>query len=309
MKIVTSGSNYIDIDAYAGCVAYAELLRAQGIDAKAVSMATPNASIPRDYIKHDDIELTTTYKLAADDTFILIDITNPEYFDKIVDEKRIEAIYDHHYGFEELWQGKIGDAAHIEFIGAACTLIYEQWQAAGMIQQMKPHTAKMLAAGILDNTLNLKAVITAERDKVAYMTLCEIGKLQDTFAEEYFRSCEQQMAENLEEALENDRKDHRFPHVDFDITILQMAVWDAKSFIEKYEGDMEEYGNSTGNEWFVNILSVGDGASYFLVGSEKAKELLSSLFELDFAENVGKAPRLWLRKEMFKHTGGSGALG
>ena len=39
MKIVTAGSRYIDIDAYAGCIAYANLLNLKGIQAKAVSTA------------------------------------------------------------------------------------------------------------------------------------------------------------------------------------------------------------------------------------------------------------------------------
>lgn len=30
MKIVTSGLKFLDIDAYAGCIAYAELLRLKG---------------------------------------------------------------------------------------------------------------------------------------------------------------------------------------------------------------------------------------------------------------------------------------
>ena len=45
MKIVTSGSRYIDIDAYASCIAYANLLNLKGIEAKAVSTAKINESI------------------------------------------------------------------------------------------------------------------------------------------------------------------------------------------------------------------------------------------------------------------------
>ena len=42
MKIVTSGSAYLDIDAYAGCIACAELLNVLGEPAKALSSATAN---------------------------------------------------------------------------------------------------------------------------------------------------------------------------------------------------------------------------------------------------------------------------
>jgi inorganic pyrophosphatase/manganese-dependent inorganic pyrophosphatase len=45
MKIITSGASYLDIDAYACCIAYAELLNLQGIPARAVSSAKPNASV------------------------------------------------------------------------------------------------------------------------------------------------------------------------------------------------------------------------------------------------------------------------
>jgi inorganic pyrophosphatase len=47
MHIVTTGFTYADIDGYAGCVAYAELLRAQGIDAEAISTAPPNQSVSK----------------------------------------------------------------------------------------------------------------------------------------------------------------------------------------------------------------------------------------------------------------------
>jgi hypothetical protein len=39
MRVVTSGSAYLDIDAFACCIAYAELLNHQGINARAVSSA------------------------------------------------------------------------------------------------------------------------------------------------------------------------------------------------------------------------------------------------------------------------------
>lgn len=45
MRVVTSGSAYLDIDAYACCIAYAELLNRQGIEARAVSSAPLNFSI------------------------------------------------------------------------------------------------------------------------------------------------------------------------------------------------------------------------------------------------------------------------
>lgn len=45
MEIITSGSRYIDIDAYASIIAYAKLLYLQGKSAIAISKANLNESI------------------------------------------------------------------------------------------------------------------------------------------------------------------------------------------------------------------------------------------------------------------------
>ena len=53
MKIVTSGSRYIDIDAYAGCISYSYLLNLKGIQSKAVSTAKLNESITKKLLELD----------------------------------------------------------------------------------------------------------------------------------------------------------------------------------------------------------------------------------------------------------------
>lgn len=45
MIVVTSGKKYIDIDAYASCVAYRDLLRFLGFGAVAVTSAVINESV------------------------------------------------------------------------------------------------------------------------------------------------------------------------------------------------------------------------------------------------------------------------
>ena len=87
MILVTSGSKYIDIDAYAGIIAYSNLLRLKGIQAKAVSTAKLNESITSSLL-----ELNTKldkYEEKEDNEFIIIDVSNKDYFDDIVQENRI----------------------------------------------------------------------------------------------------------------------------------------------------------------------------------------------------------------------------
>jgi nanoRNase/pAp phosphatase (c-di-AMP/oligoRNAs hydrolase) len=158
MRLVTSGSAYVDIDAYAGCVAYAELLQTHQEDAQAVSTAPLNESISETvHSWHAPLLTLTEYNPSEDDTFTLIDVSDPSYFDKIVDIDRVDEVIDHHPGFEKHWQGLIGDKSDIEFIGAACTLVYERWRAAGQLGRMSVLSARLLICGILDNTLNFGA--------------------------------------------------------------------------------------------------------------------------------------------------------
>src|SRR5882757_9603894 len=128
MRIVTSGSAFLDIDAYAGCVAYAELLNLTGVLAQAASSAPLNESVTQE-IRSWTVPFTADYEPGLTDDFALIDISEAAFFDPIVDRVRVREVIDHHTGFEADWAA-LGDDATIEFIGAACTLVYEKWVAA-----------------------------------------------------------------------------------------------------------------------------------------------------------------------------------
>src|SRR5436190_9189636 len=99
MRVVTSGSAYVDIDAYAGCVAYAEFLKEQGNEAQAISTAPLNESISKT-VRSWQAPLQSTYTPSESDTYTLIDVSDPAYFDRVVDLERVDEVIDHHPGFE-----------------------------------------------------------------------------------------------------------------------------------------------------------------------------------------------------------------
>src|SRR6187549_2123290 len=102
MKIITSGSSFLDIDAYTCMIAYAELLTSQGIPAQAISTAPLNESITKT-IRSWPVEFQTTYSPSAEDTYTLVDTSTPEFFETFVDVTRIDSIIDHHPGYEAYW--------------------------------------------------------------------------------------------------------------------------------------------------------------------------------------------------------------
>ena len=295
MKIVTAGSAYLDIDAYAGCIAEAELLRINGEDAYAASSAPLNESIPRS-LRVLGIGLEE-YRVGEKDEFIIVDVSKEDFFDPIVKNGTVVEVIDHHPGQEKYWQEKIGDKADIEFIGASCTQIFERWQTDNRLQEMNPEIARLLAAGILDNTLNFNADVTTQRDRNAYEVLKQIGGLPEDFAAQYFTECQASIEDNFEQAVSNDIKTMeetpKLPH-----SFGQLTVWDAKAFALDKKDLITQILNNRDSDWALNLISIGEGRSYFLSTSESGQSKLKALIGSDFTEGIAEADRLWLRKEL-----------
>ena len=297
MKVVTAGSTYMDIDAYAGCIAEAELLNLTGEQAYAASSATLNESIPAS-IRALGLGLRE-YVPSGDDEFILVDVSKEEFFDPIVRNGTVVEVIDHHPGQEQYWLDKIGTKADIEFIGAACTQIFERWEANDKLDDMKPEIAAMLAAGILDNTLNFNAAVTTDRDRRAYQVLSETGTLPADFAAQYFNECQQAIEQNFAQAIRNDVKEMkevpRLPR-----TLGQLTVWDAKVFAQERRGEIAAIIDPIDTEWALNLISIIDGRSYIISNNTVGQKKMASLLGIEFQGSIAVTDRLWLRKELLK---------
>jgi inorganic pyrophosphatase len=300
MKIITAGSNFLDIDAYACCIAYAELLRLQGEDAIAYSSATMNESITS-AIRSWDVSFSTIYTPSIKDTFILVDVSDPGYLDKAVDINRVVEVVDHHVGFEEFWHDRIGNKADIEFIGAACTQIYEKWLAADLVGGMSETSARLLISGILDNTLNFKATVTTSRDKIAYEALLKIANLPKGWTAQYFLECQESIFNNIGYALANDTKMMKFNNINTDaIAFGQLVVWNGERATGEYRSLIETSMAAKSENWFINIVSISEGRSYLLCSNRVVQEWAEKILDIQFTNNIARADRLWLRKEIFK---------
>lgn len=292
--IISSGGKYIDIDAYAGCIAYAILLRDSNIPAIAVSTAPLNESIP-ELIKRIGLSFDD-YIPTANDEFIVIDISDPMMFDSVIKINKIIGIIDHHTGFEEYWKQKI-DKSEIEFIGSVCTIIYEKFVSCNKIHLLTPDLCKLLTAAILDNTLNLKANITTERDIIAYNELMKIGQLNDHWAQEYFDACEAEILGNLKTSIINDIKDTTI-NENLPDTFGQLMVFNSNKVLSQRDIIREVF--SSYDNWMINIISLIDGKSYIISECNKAKEILSNLFGETFDGDVLVLDKFMLRKEIIK---------
>lgn len=299
MHIVTAGTAYIDIDAYGASIALAELLRLQGEDALAASTAPCNASVPPSLQKLG-LQFETQYRPSAGDVFTIVDLSDPKHFDFGANVQNVIGVIDHHLGFQDFWQGKLGTKAHIEFIGAACTIVYELWRGSGLLEKMSSSSATVLACGILDNTLNLKARITTTRDTAAYAQLAKHAKLPADWPARYFSECQQYITTQTRQALANDAKIIHYPGQPLPLHVGQLALWEAPDFLRTFTPLIREVLGTQGQTWFMNLIDIHSGKSIFFCEDEALRAWLAKLLGVSFMGATATADRMWLRKEIFK---------
>lgn len=297
MRIVTSGFRYLDIDAYGGCAAYAELLHLQGIEAVFASTAPLNESITPT-IRSWVVPMERSYTPNEHDEYVIIDLSEPKIFDTFVAFDRVVEVIDHHMEMQEYWRSQSKVSAQIEFVGAACTLVYERWCDAGLLDQMSQVSARLLIAGMLDNTLNFKASVTDQRDRDAYESLMRYAHLPADWPATYFTECQQTIEKDVMGALRNDTKQAYYPGFTEELTVAQLATWDARFILDQPE--VVSRAMPPGSAWFASMISISEGKNYLICQDEALRRYLDSLLGVKFDKDIGVTDRLWLRKEIMK---------
>lgn len=295
MIVVAAGRKYIDIDAYASMIAYRELLRVT-TDKEALAISTPkiNQTVPPMLrsLKYTLDKPVDTEKAK----FVLLDVSNPDFFDVFVDPNRIIEVIDHHPGYEEYWRQNKAVKSQIEVIGAVCTQVYERFIEADKADLLDQDLCKLLIAGILDNTINLRSKITTERDKKAYTELKKLGGLTDDFGREYFRTCESEQMKDLKTAIIDDMKTEWVSSL-LPETIGQIILFNRDRITEELLNEV--FANF--DKWMINIISLEDGRSYLYCDSKETQSGLEKLFDIKSNhENLVVLNDFILRKELLK---------
>jgi inorganic pyrophosphatase/manganese-dependent inorganic pyrophosphatase len=297
MIIVTSGSTYVDIDAYAGCIAYAELLNLLGTQAKAVSSAPLNASITPAVLAWG--ARLESHISSPGNRFVLIDVSDPAHLDPCVVLDNVIEVFDHHSGFEEYWHDRLGTKASIERIGAACTAIFERWNASSAADRMSCTTARLLLTAILENTLNFLAHATTDRDIAAYEALLDIARLPDDWARRYFLECQSVIENGLDGAIRRDTKSYSRTSL-LPMFLGQITVWNGWSIIRNMKTRIRETMERMGDDWVLNVISINDERSFLVAENADSQKKLSTLLGVEFNDGVAVCDRLYLRKEILR---------
>jgi hypothetical protein len=203
ITVVTSGERHTDIDAFACAIAYAEISKIAGKQVIPVLPGPPTASLAP--IKTDAFH-GIVRTIARADRVVLVDVSDPAHIARFVAVENVREVYDHHLGHELFWSGRPDVRVHIERVGAAATLIWELGRRLGILDVLDAEVARVVAAAIVSNTVDLQLEITRDRDRRALHEAEIIGGLNSTWRERYFDQVDKTVLSDLPQALAADSK-------------------------------------------------------------------------------------------------------
>lgn len=298
--ILTAGSNYLDIDAYACMVSMAELLRLQGMNAIAWSDAPCNYSVCPSLVQDGQVVRELPGAVLETAQYIIVDVSDPEYLGRSVPLDRVVAVYDHHVGFEDYWRDRIGERSHIEFLGAAATMIYREWKKAGLAHKMSRQSAKLLVAAILDNTLDLTSANTTPEDRETFRELCQRAQVGEGWCAAYFTEVQRSVEADLKNALLGDLKSVRGNPV-LPPLVAQLCVWDAQSVLDRLP-EVRRWFSELREPWMINMIDLKHRCNYFVCDAEQYQRGMERVFPVSFRSGLARTDTTYLRKELIKKT-------
>lgn len=298
MIVVTSGSRFTDIDSLACVIAYEELLKKSNVEVTHYLVDSFTENIPQ-IVKEFGYTVNTKIPILNEDThFVIVDVSEPGFIPDFINIDKIDKIFDHHFGYEEYWQDKIGENSHIREIGACATLIYEEWVKAGMLPSISQLSANLLITAIISNSLNFKASVTKEEDKVAYKALMEYGTVSTEWPEVYFSTVSSNIYSNPIGALQKDTK--TFVIEGKTVNIGQLEVWESSKLLQNGYKNIKEHLKRDKYKGFVTIADISNGYNSIICVDSEFKDLLKRKLGFIFVDDLYTTDLLYLRKELKK---------
>jgi inorganic pyrophosphatase/exopolyphosphatase len=229
-----------------------------------------------------------------------VDISDPKHFANFVNEEKIVKLYDHRFWGKELyWKEKLGNNAVIESVGACATLIWEEFIKTGVEQKIDKNCANLIYMDIVIHTLNLQSLVATERDKNALNCLKPLVSLPRDFAETYYSQVNESFMKDPEKAMRNDTKIQEINSKEYGI--IQVELWDSRKFIEDHENPIIDILKSLNTpNTFLTSPSIAEGYNYVVTTNDNVKKLLEKSIGVKFDGNIGRTPKLLLRKEIIK---------
>ena len=291
--IITSGKGYLDIDALACGLALEYLLKYQGVDSTFISTAQINSTVPDEFV--NSIIVKKPREIRGTDRFIICDVSDPQAFDRFVEEPKIVEIIDHHFGFEAYWQGKLAENSDIRPVAACASQICERFIEAKV--EPPPDLAKLLLLAIISNSLNMQLELVCDVDKKAKKYLQSLLKPDPDRAKNYFKLVQEKFTLDPIGSLELDSKIISISGKDY--KFAQLEIWDESGL--DFQSIFEIYAKKTEHLAILNLALTGKGHNMIFTNDPSLTSQFSSLYEGEVNKKYfRKKDSIILRKQIIR---------
>ncbi len=296
-EVVVTSYTEPDLDGYACSVAYAEFLNKTGTPAVVRIFGTPHIEVQH-LVEKFGFHFEEDNN-ASLEKVVLTDASELRDLDKFIKPENIVEIIDHR---------KFNDAdafknakIQIELVGSAATLIAEKFHANNV--EISVPTATMLYGAIVSNTLNFRAKVTTDRDRLMADWLNQKLGLTKEFIDDMFRAKSNMDGDRLAQAVDADFAWFDFGGIGNKIGYAQLEMMDAKQLVETHKNELFEILNDLKSKEgvdhiFISFIDLGGGFNVFVSDDEHMKNVLSKVLNISFEDNVAIRSDFIMRKEV-----------
>lgn len=285
-----------DLDGLACVIAYSEYLGILGQNVIPYINGDPN--IEAEFIENY-LEIETPSQLKEHDTIILTDASNLNGFPKNLDPSKVVEVIDHR---------KFGDTSvfpnarqiQIEMVGAAATIITEKF--IGQDLAISKDSAILLHQAIVSNTLDFQAKTATRRDRDAAKWLEKKTTISEGLTDGMFLAKSDMAGTKLEKNI-LDTFAYPFKIADKSLGIAQLEVLSAEKIVSDRKDEIIKILDLLKVKFsldivFATIIGLKEGINIFISDNAETKQMLETVLNIKFSNNVATREGLIMRKEL-----------
>lgn len=296
-KILTTSYIGPDLDGTACSIAYAEYLNKKGIDSVAGILEEMHDEAKYIFEKFD---FTKPLYIENDSSFeevVLLDASEINGILGKIDPNKVIEIIDHR---------KLNDVSNfpnakvqIELVGSAATLVAEKFIKENI--DITKESATLLYCAIISNTLNFRASITTDRDKLAFDWLKKYVDLDEDFWKELFIAKSDLSGNKLFDRINNELA--VFDIQGKKLSIIQLEIYDSEDLVKNRKQEIISKMKDIKDKYnldiiFTTIIDLKNVKNIFISYDGESQKILSMIFNLEFKDDYATRQGLILRKQI-----------
>lgn len=294
-RIIVTGYSNPDLDGVASAIAYAELLKKQGKNAKAALFGTPHREA-QFVFKTFNIDKPAQAEniLNQEDKLILVDASDLRGISNLINPKQVIGLIDHR---EVNQADKFPNAKiQIELVGSCATLIAEKFFKKKVI--ITSPSAALLYSAIISNTVNFQTNVTTDRDKKMCNWLIRQFDLPESYVHKMFVA-KSVFEKPLKKVFCDDFATFEFHSKQ--LGVAQLEIVNTDDFVNENKNEIQKVLTEIKKEkkldWiFLSLIDIEKIKNIFIVIDESSKKLLEKALGIRFENNISRKEGITMRK-------------